>query len=177
MTAQITLAVFASEKGPGNAARASVMSQAGTFLAKKGVRILCPAGAGGVNVPFVKSARAAGGEVLVVASEDFVTTAGLNDVPIKRFEGPVQVQTYLQQVADAYLGLPGSLNSVTSFFSTWESDPDQTPIALLNHDQAYEIVRGFAVDILVHSKQNWERRMQISDNMDDLWHRLTKMLA
>jgi hypothetical protein len=35
------LAVFASDKGPGDAERSSIMSQAGTLLARHGARIIC----------------------------------------------------------------------------------------------------------------------------------------
>ena len=36
-----TIAVFASDKGPGDAERASIMSQAGTYFARKGARVVC----------------------------------------------------------------------------------------------------------------------------------------
>lgn len=177
MSASVTLAVFASEKGPGDAARASIMSEAGSFLAKKGVRILCPIGVDGINVPLVKSARSAGGEVLFFGDEDFVAPKGLSDIVAERFAAPAQLQERLHTLTDAYLGLPGSLSSVTSLFETWNSNGGQKPVALLNRNRAYELMRGFAVDILAQGKPNWERSLQVSDNMDDLWNRLTKMLA
>lgn len=173
----ITLAVFASDKGPGDAGRASIMSEAGSFLAKKGVRILCPAGKGGISVPLVKSARAAGGEVLVFGNEEFKTPASLADISIERFQQTAQLYERLNSLSDAYLGLPGSLESVTGLFDTWLVGGGQKPVALLNRNRAYEIMRGFAVDILAQGKKNWERDLQVSDNMDDLWNRLSKMLA
>ena len=61
------LAVFASDKGPGDPERSSLMSQAGTYLAKRGARIVCLAENGVVPVPLITAARAAGGDVLIIA--------------------------------------------------------------------------------------------------------------
>ena len=66
-----TLGVFASDHGPGDAERASIMSQVGSFLARKGAKLVCLAD-GGVPIPLVTSARTAGGEVTLLAGDDYV---------------------------------------------------------------------------------------------------------
>ena len=47
------------------------MSQAGSFLARKGARLVCLAEDGVVPVPLVTSARTAGGEVTLIADDDY----------------------------------------------------------------------------------------------------------
>lgn len=173
----LTLAVFASEKGPGDAARADTMSQVGSFLAKKGARILCAVGKEGVSVPLVKSARAAGGEVTLLALEDFIAPSALAAVQVERLADAGVMRARLHELADAYIGLPGSLSSATSMFATWSAIGGQKPVALFNRNRSFEIVRGFGVDILAHSKKNWERDLLVSDNLEDLWNRLGRMLA
>jgi predicted Rossmann-fold nucleotide-binding protein len=174
MTRQISLALFASEKGHGDAERAGIMSQAGSFLAKKGVRIICAVGKEGVSVPLVKGARAAGGDALFLAGEDFKAPSALADVTVEHFATPELIRERLHALADAYVGLPGSLASITSLFETWSTG--QKPVALLNRNRAFEVIRGFAVDVMADSKKNWELDLQIADNMDDLWNRLSRMI-
>ena len=53
-----TIAIFASDKGPGDAERASIMSQAGTYFARRGARIVCLAEGRSVAIPLITSARA-----------------------------------------------------------------------------------------------------------------------
>lgn len=175
MTRQISLALFASEKGPGDAERAGIMSQAGSFLAKKGVRIICVVGKDGVSVPLVKSARAAGGDVLFLAPKKFKAPSALADVTIEHCATPEAARERLHALADAYVGLPGSLASATNLFEAWSSGPK--PVALLNRNRAFEVIRGFAVDVMADGKKNWERDLHISDNMDDLWNRLSRMIS
>ena len=61
------LGVFASDLGPGDAERASIMSQVGSFLARKGARLVCLVDKGEIPVPLITSARTAGGEVTLIA--------------------------------------------------------------------------------------------------------------
>jgi hypothetical protein len=82
------LAVFASDKGPGDAERSSIMSQAGTLLARHGARIICLADETLDNIPLITSARAAGGEVLIVADAAFQAPAALAEVPVVLIDVP-----------------------------------------------------------------------------------------
>ena len=52
-SARPTLAVFASQQGPGDPERSSIMSQAGTYFARKGARIVCLIDALTVPVPLI----------------------------------------------------------------------------------------------------------------------------
>ena len=52
-TLKPTLAVFASDQGPGDPERASIMSQAGALLARRGARIVCLVEGNCVPVPLI----------------------------------------------------------------------------------------------------------------------------
>jgi len=171
------LAIFASDKGPGDAGRSSIMSETGTFLAKKGVRIICLVNQSGLSVPLVKSARAAGGEVLVIADDKFVMPPAISGIDVERFATLAERRQRVGELSNALLGLPGSLDSVTNLYETWVATGGQKPVALLNRHRAYEVLRGFAADIYGYTVSDWERRLQISENLDELWNKLTKVLA
>lgn len=171
------LALFASDKGPGNAERASIMQQAGSYLARKGARLICPVVGGGVlAMPLIKSARAAGGQVSVLAPTGFNAPAALADSEIERFGDTADLYRRLDSQADAFIGLPGSLASVTQLFQAWVETGSVKPVALLNRNKAFEPMRGLAVDVLVHSARNWEKKLLIADSIEDLWNRLPRLL-
>src|SRR4051812_35408573 len=103
------LAIFASDRGPGDAERSSIMSQAGTYLAKRGAKLLCLAENGVIPVPLITAARAAGGDVQIIADENVVLPAALRSVPIEVLADADQRNARIAMLADAYVGLPGSL--------------------------------------------------------------------
>ena len=63
----IAVAIFASDKGPGDPERASLMGEVGRVFARKGARMLCLAENGIIPVPLITAARTAGGAVEIVA--------------------------------------------------------------------------------------------------------------
>ncbi len=79
-------------------------------------------------------------------------------------------------MCDAYIGLPGSIGSVTSLYETWIDTGADKPVALLNRNRAYEVIRGFASDVLSHSVREWERKLQFADSIEELWNRLNRAL-
>ena len=88
--AKPTLAIFASDIGPGDAERASIMSQVGTYFARKGARILCLAEGKTIAIPLVTSARAVGGEIIVIADDKFTLPRALSGVPIEKIADPAE---------------------------------------------------------------------------------------
>jgi hypothetical protein len=176
MDSQVTLAVFASEKGPGDGDRSDTMSQAGSFFAKKGARIICSVSRESMSLPLVKSAAASGGDVLLLALPDFKLPKALKDIAIEHLPTDEAIRARVHELADAYIGLPGSLASTMRMFETWSAQGGNKPVALLNRNKAFEVVRGFGVDILAQGKNNWERDLLVTDNIEDLWHRLPRML-
>ncbi len=169
------LAVFASDKGPGDAERASIMSQAGTLLARRGARIVCIADGAMETIPLVTSARAAGGEVLILADDGFQPPAALVDVAVERIEDPEQRLRRIGELADAFVGLPGSLASSAALYRAWQragAGASRKPVILLNRNRAYESMRGFAADIISHSVSHADHIVTFTDNVEDLWNKV-----
>lgn len=175
-----TIAVFASSRGPGDAERSSVMSQAGNYLARKGARIVCLAEGGDLPVPLVTAARAAGGDVLILADGDFVVPAALAEVPIERIADPDERLARLSQVAQVFVGLPGSLGSVSRLFSSWVKaggGAGGRPVVLFNRHRAFEAMRGMAVDVMSHGIKRHDRYIQFTDSVEDLWTKIVWLLT
>ncbi len=111
--------MFASDRGQGDAERASIMSQAGTYFARKGARIVCLTEAGTIAIPLVTSARAAGGDIVVVSEVGFALPRALSGVPLEQFPTADAQLTRVAALADAFVGLPGSLASISNLYLSW----------------------------------------------------------
>ncbi|KKB82704.1 hypothetical protein VW29_15480 [Devosia limi DSM 17137] len=173
------LAVFASDKGPGDPERSSIMSQAGTYLAKRGARIVCLAESGVVPVPLITAARAAGGDVLIIADATVMLPQALAGVSMEVVADRAERMARIGQMADAYVALPGSLASVSGLFGAWAAGRalgKHAPVVMLNRHRAYDAVRGFAADVLSHSLAGHERAVQFSDSIEDMWSRVSRLV-
>lgn len=173
-----TLAIFASDKGPGDAERSSIMSQVGTHFARKGAKLVCLAENGGLAVPLITSARAAGGEVLILATEDAAIPQTLVSVPVERIADAGERLARMAALADVLVGLPGSLASASALFTSWTASApsgQRKPAVLLNRNRAFEVMRGFSADILSHSIRDHEKALQFADSVEDLWARIARL--
>jgi hypothetical protein len=171
-----TLAVFASDLGPGDPERASIMSQAGSMLARRGARIVCLAEAEAIAVPLITSARAGGGEVLIIADDEFKIPAALADVPLERISEREARLARMAALATVFVGLPGSLASASSLYSAWVragGGAGGKPVVLLNRNRAFEVLRGMAADVLSHSVKRHDRYVVFTDSIDDLWNKVS----
>ena len=174
-TQRPTLAVFASEQGPGDPERASIMSLAGSLLARRGARIVCLAHGQTLAVPLVTSARAAGGEVLIVADEEAQFPPALSGVPIERMADEDARFQRVSALADGFVGLPGSLASMADLYRTWVragAGAGGKPVILLNRNRAFEPMWGMAADVVSHSVKRHDRLVQFTDNVEDLWNKV-----
>ena len=174
------LAVFASDKGPGDPERSSIMSQAGSYFARKGARIVALAEDGILPVPLITSARAAGGEVTLIGEEDAILPTALVDVPLERIADREARLRRLVELSDAIVGLPGSLASTASLYATWvaaRAGGRRKPVLLLNRNRAFEVIRGFAADVISHDVRHLERHVQFSDSVEDVWSRITRTVT
>jgi hypothetical protein len=174
-TTRPTLAVFASDAGPGEPERASIMSQAGSILARRGVRIVTLAHGDAVAVPLITSARAAGGDVLIVADDAVRVPAALSGVAIERLGDAEERLARVAVLADGFVGLPGSLASVSDLYRSWVragGGGAGKPVVLLNRNRAFEVMRGMAADILSHSVRRHDRMVVFTDNVEDLWNKI-----
>lgn len=175
-----TLAVFASDTGPGDPERASIMSQAGSLLARRGARIVTLAQDGALPVPLVTSARTAGGDVLIIADEAARLPAALASVPIERLADAEARLSRIAALADGFVGLPGSLGSVGDLYRSWVrggGGDAGKPVILLNRNRAFEVMRGMAADILSHSVRRHDRMVVFTDNVEDLWNKVAWALG
>jgi hypothetical protein len=170
-----TIAVFASDRGPGDAERSALMSEAGTILARHKVRIDCLADESLEAIPLITAARAAGGNVLILVDEGFVAPPALAQVPVERIDDPEARLKRVGELAQVFVGLPGSLASAAMLYRSWQragAGASGKPVVLLNKNRAFEAMRGMAADILSHSVPHADRLVTFTDNVEDLWNKV-----
>jgi hypothetical protein len=175
-----TLAIYASDKGPGDAERATIMSQAGNYLARKGARLICLAENDDCPVPLITAARAGGGEVVIIADEGFVPPPTLADVPCERIADAEGRLARMAALADVFVGLPGSLASTKSLYLSWVragAGVGGKPVVLFNRNQAFDAMWGFAADIFSHSIKRHDRYVQFADSVEDMWNKIIWLLS
>lgn len=170
------LGLFASDHGPGDAERASIMSQVGSFLARKGARLVCLGDEGDVPVPLVTSARTAGGEVTLIAPEDYAEPPALGGVVVEHVPTREARLARLAALSNIYVALPGSLVSATSLYLTWVrggGGPGRKPVVFYDHNNAFKVVRGYTADVISNSIKGYDRYIQFANSTDDLWNKIT----
>lgn len=180
LPAKPTLTIFASDKGPGDAERSSTMSQAGSYLARRGARVLCLAERGVIPVPLITAVRAAGGEVAIIADASIVLPSALAGVPIEVKPDAVERLARIAEETDAFVGLPGSMASVSSLFAAWTAAREgghDLPVVLFNKHRAFEVLRGYSADVLSHGIKGYDRLIQFADSIEDLWIRAARMIG
>lgn len=174
------VAVFASDRGPGDPERASIMSMAGGLIARHRARIVCLVNGNGLPTPLITSARAAGGDVLIVGGAEVRLPEALSDVPVERLPDAEERERRVAAIADAFVGLPGSLASVGDLYRCWVragGGAAGKPVILLNRNRAFEVMRGMAADVLSHSVKRQDRMVVFTDNVEDLWNKIGWALA
>ncbi len=169
------LGIFASDKGPGDAERAGLMSEAGRLFARKGARLVCLAENGVIPVPLITAARTAGGQVEVLADASIVLPTALESVPITIIPDSAERAARMAQMAEVFVALPGSLASATALFGAWKVGQNR-PVVMLNRHKAFEVVKGFAADVLYHAVPGYDRNIQFADSVDDMWTKVAWVL-
>jgi hypothetical protein len=175
-----TLVVFASDAGVGDPERASLMSQVGALLARRDVHIVCLAERGEIPIPLITSVRTGGGTVSVVADDDIRMPAALAGVPLERIADAEARLVRLAGLADLFIGLPGTLASVSGLYRSWVragGGSSGKPVVLLNRNRAFEVMRGMSADVLSHSVRRHDRMVVFADSVDDLWNKIAWALG
>ncbi len=174
------LAVFADATAPGDADFPRVLSAAGTLLGEAGVQIACLSANGVYCRPLVVAARAAGAEVTIIsdgALDARELAAGTHVEVIAEEDARFQ---HLSEAADAFVGFPAGIATVRALFNVWVlagGGSSGKPVALLNRNRAYEVLRGYAMDVVSHSLTNSDRLLFFADTVEELWARLERALA
>lgn len=171
----LTVAVFASDKGPGDAERAAVMSSTGAYFARRGARIITLTEGHTLPLPAITSARAAGGQVEVYTDDTFVLPKALESVPLVRIADRKERLRELADAAACYVVLPGSLASISNLFMGTLGLEIAKPVVLLNHHHAFEVLRGFTSDIVTFGRPGFDRNLQFADSVEDLWNKVQKV--
>ncbi len=174
------LGVFASDHGPGDAERAPIMSQVGSFLARKGARLVCLADdKNDVPVPLITSARTAGGEVTLLAGDDYAEPNALAGVTVEHLPDREARLARLAKLSMLYVALPGSLASATSLYLTWVrggGGPGRKPVVFFDRNGAFKVVRGYAADIISTSIKGHDRYIQFADSVEDIWGKVSWLI-
>ena len=174
------LGIFASDQGPGDAERATLMSQAGSYLARQGAHLACVVDSSDdIPVPLLTSARTAGGAVTLIADESFAEPNYLSGVTVELVGTPQARLARLASLATVYVALPGSLASAISLYRTWVQGgggPGKKPVVFLDHHCAFRVVRGYAADVISTSIKHHDRYVQFADNVEDLWGKVVWLI-
>ena len=170
------IGIFASDHGPGDAERATIMSQAGSYLARRGARLACIVDTpDDIPVPLLTSARTAGGEVILIGDEAFSEPSYLTGVTVQHAATAEGRLAQLASISTLYVALPGSLASAISLYKTWArggGGPGRKPVVFLDHRGAFKVMRGYAADIISTSIKGHDRYVQFADSIEDIWNKV-----
>jgi predicted Rossmann-fold nucleotide-binding protein len=173
------LAVFASDHGPGDAERSSIMSQAGSYFARKGAKIVCLGDDQTLPVPLLTSARAAGGEVTIIAGADYHGPSTLTGMPVERLPTAEERLRRLALLANVYVALPGSLASASSLFLTWArggGGAGRKPVVFYDRNGAFRVLRGYTGDIIANSIRHYDQMVQFADSIEEVWNKIVWLI-
>ena len=174
------LGIFASDQGPGDAERATIMSQAGSYLARKGAHLACVVDKpDDIPVPLLTSARTAGGAVTLIADEQFSEPNYLSGVTVEHIGTAEARIARLASMSALYVALPGSLSSAIGLYRTWVQGgggPGRKPVVFLDRHGAFKVMRGYAADVLSTSVKGHDRYLQFADSIEDLWNKVVWLI-
>ncbi|MEQ1769171.1 MAG: hypothetical protein ABL879_04970 [Devosia sp.] len=174
-----TLGIFASDRGPGDAERSSIMTQAGSYFARKGAKIVCLGDDDTLPVPLLTSARAAGGQVAIIADLAFHGPTTLTGFPIERLATPEERLQRLALLSDVYVALPGSLASASGLFMTWArggGGEGRKPVVFYDRNGAFRVLRGYTADIVANSVKRHDLLVQFADSIEDTWGKIAWLI-
>ena len=172
-----TLVIFASDQGPGDAERTSIMSQTGSLLAKHDVKLVCLSENGIMPLALLKSACTKGAQIELVCDAECELPKALQNITKRVIADRHDRLIELAKIADCFVILPGSLATATSHFLTIKELGAKVPMVFLNQNKAFEIVRGFSADVFVHTFPTAHKNLQFAEDVDDIWVKVSKALS
>ena len=175
-----TLAVFATSALPGDADYTRIVSNAGTLFARNGARLVCLIEDGVWCRPLVTAALAAGGSVIMISDGSLAPEKFAKGVEVELIEEEEARFHRMSELADAFVGFPIGIAAARALFNVWSEaggGSSGKPVALLNRNRAFEVFRGFSMDVLSHSLSKSDRMMLFADTVEDLWNQLKRNLG
>lgn len=174
-----TVAVFAAPIKGQEEGWEAMLAEAGRQCAVRKWRLIFLAENGNYCPGLIAAARAAGGEVLVLSDEAIPADTLPQGAVAETVSDAGERLQEASDLADGFLCLPTSLLSVRSLLNIWSragGGSSGKPVAFLNRNRAYEVMRGYAQDVLSQSLPMTDRLMMFSDNLDDLTAKLQREL-
>lgn len=150
----------------------------GEFIARRKVRLVTVARNGEWPNALVDTVLAHGGKatVVTVSGDDGIDVphgVGIEFAPDERAAG-----LRAAELGDAIIGLPCGLEATAMLYAAWSDAGGARsgkPVGLLNRRQAFEVVRGFLTDVATVGLGGVDHLVQVSENFEDLWSRLTRL--
>lgn len=153
--------------------------QAGLVIGRHGAHLYCLARDGQWPRALVESALAAGGLVTVATGPTERPPSVPQGVTVITEASEALAARAIVAASQVIVGLPAGIETVSALYGAWSASGGAAggrPVGLLNRNRAYEVVRGFTNDIAAVGRGNIDSLIQISDNFDDLWGRLTRLV-
>lgn len=150
----------------------------GEALARKKARLICVACNGQWPRALVDSALGHGGKVTVCAAGD-ETLDVPRGVVIERADSVRAAGECAALLGQALIALPGGMGAVATLYNAWSDSGGPQggrPVGLLNRHAAFEVVKGFLTDIAAVGLGSVDQFVQVSDNFEDLWTRLARIV-
>lgn len=169
------VAVFAD---CGVTAHQALYRQAGATIARNGAHLFCLARNGQWPRALVESALAGGGRVTVAAGPSQRRLTVPQGVTVLTEATDEAAAARIVEAGQVVIGMPGSIDTAGALYAAWTAAGgalSKRPMGLLNHNRAYEVVKGFASDVATVGRGNIDAMLQISDSFEDLWNRLTRL--
>lgn len=151
----------------------------GEVIARKRARLVCLSAGDDWSGALVDSAIAHGGAVTLVVSGGRAMAGVPRGVTIEHAPDRRAAGLRAAQVSQALIGLPGGLDSTAALYRAWTDaggSASGKPVGLLNRRQAFEVVRGFLTDVAAVGLGGIDHLVQVSENFDDLWARLDRLV-
>lgn len=150
----------------------------GEALARRKVHLICVAFNGQWPRALVDSALAHGGKVTVYTSgsEPLAVPRG---VAVENADDARSAGARAALLGQVLIALPGGLAPIAALYNAWADGGGSEggkPVGLLNRNNAFEVVRGFLSDIAGTGLGGIDHLVQVSDNFEDLWTRLSRVL-
>jgi hypothetical protein len=155
------------------------MSQAGSYLARKGAKLVCLADDAELPVPLLTSARTAGGDVTLIAADSYAEPSYLRGVTVEHYATADERLARLAALSTLYVALPGSLASATGLYRTWVrggGGAGRKPVVFYDRNGAFKVLRGYAADVIANSIHGHDRYVQFADSVEDMWTKIAWLI-